>query len=481
MPKANSKATVLTDRGVRALKAEKGERLEYWDETCRGLCLRVSEGGKRWVYRYRRPDGSQPRMTLGDYVRPEDAGDNPRALTVAGARLKARRLRIEIDDGADPAGAKLAAKTAAAAQPIRTLDDLATTFFDASAAGHYRPGKTNAPKRERTIASERSIYRCHLEKAIGKVRVEDVSRDAVNKILRALQKEGQTTTANRVRGLLQTIYNFANYEGRTDVNPTRGIRPFKENKRLRVLTDKEFSAVWAALKDPTGLRLPPKEGETTGAPVYAGRAVRIALQLAFLTIQRRGEVAGMLRSELDLERGLWTISADRTKNGKMHVVPLSPTAADLIREAIAIGDASARGAAKGGAFAPPLHVFPGRRNPRKPDVRKSIDPGALTHVFCDIRDSLRIKDAIVHDARRLGATLICGERIGFAPYVAGLVMNHSAELGGAAAVTLEHYAHHDRTPDKKRALLALERLLLTIAGEIAPADTVVSIHAGAAA
>lgn len=80
----------------------------------------------------------------------------------------------------------------------------------------------------------------------------------------------------------------------------------------------------------------------------------------------------------------------------------------------------------------------------------------------DIRAAVGIPDITVHDARRLGATLMCGDRIRMSPYTAGLLLNHSSERGGAAAVTLSTYVHADTTNEKRRALVALETPILSI-------------------
>lgn len=63
-------ATKLTDRSVAALRPTAGDRLELWDADLKGLYLRISGHSKVWGFRYRRPDGSQPRMRLGHYVPP---------------------------------------------------------------------------------------------------------------------------------------------------------------------------------------------------------------------------------------------------------------------------------------------------------------------------------------------------------------------------------------------------------------------------
>lgn len=53
-----------------------------------------------------------------------------------------------------------------------------------------------------------------------------------------------------------------------------------------------------------------------------------------LTAVRRSEGAEMRREELNLEAGLWTMPAARTKTNKARVVPLSAAAVAVLRQAL---------------------------------------------------------------------------------------------------------------------------------------------------
>jgi integrase len=44
------------------------------------------------------------------------------------------------------------------------------------------------------------------------------------------------------------------------------------------------------------------------------------------------EVAGMRRSELDLDNGRWNLPGTRTKNGKAHIVYLSKQVTEIIEQ-----------------------------------------------------------------------------------------------------------------------------------------------------
>jgi integrase len=95
------------------------------------------------------------------------------------------------------------------------------------------------------------------------------------------------------------------------VNPVLGTNRAEEKSRERVLTNGELAALWRQCRDDD-----------------AGRIIRLLI----LTGQRRGEVARMSWSELDLGRKLWTIPASRTKNKREHTLPLTDAALALLPE-----------------------------------------------------------------------------------------------------------------------------------------------------
>ena len=57
-----------------------------------------------------------------------------------------------------------------------------------------------------------------------------------------------------------------------------------------------------------------------------------ALEFAILTAARSGEVLGARWDEIDLQRKVWTVPAERMKGGREHRVPLSDRAMAILNE-----------------------------------------------------------------------------------------------------------------------------------------------------
>src|SRR5262245_7905630 len=108
---------------------------------------------------------------------------------------------------------------------------------------------------------------------------------------------------NRVRSSLSAFFNFAVREGLIEVNPVAGTGKADElRSRDRLLSQPELTAVLSAL------------GEDQFGDI---------VRLLVLTGQRRDEIGGLRWSEVDFDRGLIVLPPARTKNKRLHELPLS--------------------------------------------------------------------------------------------------------------------------------------------------------------
>lgn len=446
----------LTDKYVAAITAPAGTRLEVFDQHPQGagLMLRVTDAGlKAWMVRYRTDDGVQRRFSLGLY--PD--------VDLATARDRASEARRKARDGEDPAAEKRRRRSEAKAQPLKTFIDLSEAYFTACENGEWKPrGKK---KRASTLAEEKGLWNRHIKSELGDLRLEDVTPAAVKKRLRSLVAKGHGVTSNRVRAQIRQMFNFAIHERRLVHNPVAQVAALgTETARERVLRDAELKVIWQALTDPSGLRKPPADDGTPGVRVYVSAPVGIGLKLLSLTLTRRAEVAGMRRTELDLDQSTWVIPGERTKNGTALLVPLAPASVKLIKEAIRLAD--------DGHEKPSPYVFPSPRDRAKP-----ITPASFTHALRDVRIALRLEDLHPHDLRRTAASNMASERLGITPFIIGRLLNHTTETGGAAKVTLKTYALYDFVPEKRAALAAWEGLLLEIVGVQPRGDNIANLRA----
>ena len=449
----------LTEKAVQAAKAVEGQRLELWDEVTPGLCLRVTCSAERqqksWVLRYRAPDGRQPRLKLGEY--------SPQ-YGLAEARADARLHQVQIQKGVDPAADLRKKKAKARLEPIKTMDDLADFYFQVSQSGEWKPkGKV---KRLRTITDEKDIYGRYLRPSLGRLRLEDIDRATVKAAIRKLVARGINARANRAQAVARQMFALAITEERVQINPATGFQPLgAEAPRVRVLSDEEIKAFWTGLQSPSELEII-KEGEKA-APVYVGRPMAILLELALLLLQRRSEIAGMRRGELNLDLGIWLIPAERMKGGQPHLVPLPPRSIALIQEAILISENQLnqrwkKRQDKGEQdLGPPPEVdciFPSRSHHDLP-----VGADSPNHAMRQICLAVGIPDATPHDLRRTGSTALTSERLGVSHFIRSQVLGHRSDAGGGSRVSMLHYDANEYASEKRKALELWEALVLKIA------------------
>ncbi|MGE5500964.1 MAG: tyrosine-type recombinase/integrase [Ignavibacteriales bacterium] len=429
----------LTDKFVASVKAA-GKRLELPDAQVPGLILRVTERGRKtWVVRYRTPDGRQPRFTLGPYP----------AVGVADARDAALRTIGEIKGGADPALERRKARHLGRTRPIKTFDDLVTSYLGACERGEWRPkGKA---KRPRTLQDDRDVYRRYVKPELGHMRIDEITRPAVRKLLSDLRARGITAQTNRAHAFIRQVFAYAIGdfdEPLVAANPATGFRPlFAPKARERVLTDDELRELWKGLSRPATLKRERSDGRLVAIAV--SQNITTVIQLATLLLQRKSEIAGMRLSELDLKSGVWTIPGERMKAGQTHTVPLPPKALELIKKAIA-----------GRRSQTSDVIFQSTK-----DAQKPVRGDSVSTAMGRITAALGIENATVHDLRRTGATYMASERLRIPVFIVSQVLAHRSDTGGGAVVTLQHYARYEFMSEKRDALEDWEGLLMQIVTE----------------
>jgi integrase len=259
-------------------------------------------------------------MMIGSKRRDMGLGGYPEA-SLADARARGRVARDKVRAGVDPIAEALAARSAlrAAQAAALTFGKAAELFIEAN-----RSGWRNA---KHTDQWGNSLAR-YVDPFIGALNVEDVGRAHVLLILeQPVGDEGKfwesrTETADRVRGRIEKILDWAKGRGhRTGDNPAawKGNLDAVLPKAKRIKKVEHHPAV--SLKQMPAFFAELKKRE--------GNAAR-ALELVILTAARSGEVRGMTWSEIDINNNSWIVPANRMKANKEHRVPLSSMAVELL-------------------------------------------------------------------------------------------------------------------------------------------------------
>jgi len=295
---------LFTDAYIRALKP-KGTRYEVGEPG--GLKIRVGTSGKKtWVYTYRQ-NRRLRRMTLGQY------GKRKPALSVAAARAAVATARIAQTEGHDPAASISAERTAR--KTALTVNDLISEYI-----------KRYARKYKKSWCEDERMLNKDVKKYFGSMLAKDVKRKDILFFLEDLSARAPIA-ANRTFAVLRKMFNWAAEREIVEMSPCFQVKmPNKTTARDRVLFFAEIRQLWQVLS------MDRDEFEDTIPGKWPTRQTRLAIKLALVTAQRRNEIAGARRSEFDLDKGWWTIPAERAKNGISHRVPLSSLAIGIIDE-----------------------------------------------------------------------------------------------------------------------------------------------------
>ncbi len=384
-------ASPLTVRTVETLLPGHVRR-EVPDGLLPGFYLVIQpSGAKSWAVRYRM-EGRPQKMTLGSHPR----------LGLAAARDAAREALRQVAEGRDPRPSKSARpKDDDAIYPV-SFSRLVESFLERHVQARNRA--STAKETERLLRKNALPVWSELE-------AQSITRRDVINLLDGLVDGGAAITANRTLAALSKLFNWAVDRGVLETSPcTRVPKPGVERSRDRVLSDAELAHV---------LKAATKRGWPFGTFV----------QLLALTGQRRNEVAGMRWSEIDLASSTWTIPAVRTKNGRVHDVPLSP-------EVVAILDR-----------VPPVKSdFVLTTNMSSPISGFSKAKRELDELI-DSDQGGPLRAWTYHDLRRTMASGMA--RLGIALPVIEKVLNHAS---GSFAGVVGVYQRHDYAEEKRDAL-----------------------------
>ncbi len=392
----------FTDLKVRNLKP-KAKRYVEFEDNAHGqgtLGVRVTPSGTKSFIHFYKIDGRKRMTTLGRYPR----------MTVAEAHEAFAVAARAVTEGGDPA-------SGAVAENVRRrrawkVSDLAEEYMEKWA----KAPQPNGEPRKRSWEQDQGMIDNHVLPSIGNLRLEDVRRRDIVDLLDGIVAAGSPVQANRVRALVNMMFNFGVARDLIEFNPCHGVPvPTTETGRDRALTASEVKVLLEGLPE---------------SPMWT--ATQLALLFLLVTGQRPGEAVGVEWADINVPDRWWTIPAVKVKKKKTHGLPLSPQAMQILT--LAKAQDMGTGA-----------VFPSKRGGGLM-VHSVFVPG-----LARARPVLGIAHFTAHDLRRTATTHM--SEMGTLRLVLQKILNHSD--GSVTSV----YDRYEYASEKREALEAWGRRL----------------------
>lgn len=337
---------------------------------------------KHWQYRAQ-VDGKRAWLSLGAFP----------AVGLAQARaelLKHQTVQEAAKKGEADHPVQEAKRQRDKAKAQLTVEEVFNLWIDDKRLGSKRKG--GEPVRERTIDILKENYRADIAGALGGLKINRLTPQQIQACIDGPRKRGAPGAASHVyrtfRGLIHFAVKRHLIEG---ADPMRGIenpRPYRPAP-VNAANDDELVALLRAAAD---------------SAIHD--ATRLAIELQLLTGARPTEVRQATWKEFDIKKRLWVIPADRVKSGREFKIHLSDEVMAVLL------DAEKLSAERDGP------VLPGRSG-------KPLDKMAVARALRRLQDRVAEhggKALRPHDLRRSFRTML--SRLGVAPHVAELCMNH---------------------------------------------------------
>ncbi len=281
----------LTDNALKALKP-KEKRYKIFDR--HGLYIEVlPTGATVWRIRYTFA-GKERRQTIGKYP----------ALTLKDARRTLEEVQKKLDAGIEPFATSTAGEEALA------------TFKEAALDWIEKQAPRWSEEHRQTVGKRLELY---AYPHIGKRPIADIAPPEVLAFVRLIEGRGKNETASRVLGICSQVFRYG---------VSCGLCPSDPCRDLRGALVAHVEVPRPALTDPADVG-----GLMRSIRGYQGSFItRAAMLWSAYTFCRPGEVRRAEWSEIDWEKQVWRIPAEKMKMRFEHRVPLARQCMALLEE-----------------------------------------------------------------------------------------------------------------------------------------------------
>ncbi len=277
----------FTKARIGALEPVPGKRFTVYDESQKGLCIRVTPAGAKAFYCVRRVEGKVEWVRIGDAT----------TVTIETARNTTAKIVNDIAAGTNPAEQKRIRKAE------MTFSDLFSEWV-----------KDCEARDKKSLGKDQDNYRLHLQ-GIAKRKLSEIERSHIRALHRKVSTGAGIYQGNRVLALVRAVFNFGikalDIPGLS--NPAAGLKMNREESRDRRLHPDEMPRFFEALV------------------AEENPDMRDYVMLSLLTGARRSNVLAMTWAEINMERRTWTIPGSKAKAKDNITVPLTDAAIDVLQ------------------------------------------------------------------------------------------------------------------------------------------------------
>lgn len=317
-----------------------------------GLYLEIlPTGGKSWQMKYY--FNKKPKVIrFGLYP----------TITLQKAREKREEARKLLSEGIDPAVKKKEDKALQKLKYDKTFENVALEWHEY----HYDRWK---PEHANRILKR---LKDDVFPKIGYKTITEITPQEVLFTIKLVEERGALDLAKRMMQYCSQVFRYAVQCGIAQTDPTvplKGSLKVAKTKHQNYLSEAELPAFMKALNS------------------YEGHILtQLGIKLVMHTMLRSSELRGGTWDEIDWEKELWRVPAERMKMKTEHLVPLTKQSLALLKEIQAIS---------GGGD----HLFPNLQDPRRGIMSEN------TLLYALYRLGYRGK-ATIHGFRATGSTIL---------------------------------------------------------------------------
>ncbi|HFN4788517.1 TPA: tyrosine-type recombinase/integrase [Escherichia coli] len=307
------------------IKRAKPQDKPYTLNDGQGLSLLINpDGSKGWRFRFRFA-GKARLMSFGSYD----------IVRLAEAREKREVARRQVANGIDPVQERKAQKLA---QKLSTENSFEAVSREWHAA---KADRWTVAYREEIIKTfEQDVF-----PFIGKRPIAEIKPLELLEVLKRIEKRGALEKTRKVRQRCGEVFRYAIITGRAEYNPAPDLAialAVPKQKHHPYLSEEELPHFVRDLETYTGSII-----------------TKNATKIVMLTGVRTQEMRFATWEEINLEKGIWEIPAERMKMRRPHIVPLSTQVIEIFQQLKPITEHYP-------------YIFIGRNNRTKPISKESV-------------------------------------------------------------------------------------------------------------